>query len=330
MKRLVVLALLAIAPRAYADAKQVYAEGEKLYAAGRYLAAAEKFRAAYDLDPDPVYLFNLAQAYRFGEDCARSAAFYGKFLEKVPDAPNAAKVKGWKDEQDACAQRAAAKLDKPVIVVDPLEAPVPPPVEKRGNARLYAGIATAVVGVAAVGFGAYEFSLVSSVSTDRDSAVAALGCTSAMPCTAAQYSAITTKYDGQARDKQVYGSLGLGLGAIAIGAGRVPDHHARARRRRDRPAPGDDPGERERRDDLRLLGLVTRPAASGCRVSRGRRAGGGLDRQPQAAASAGAAGPAVRSTGSLRLPRQPRPQGRRWDRPAASGCRVSRGRRAGG
>src|ERR1700759_212421 len=109
MSRAVIFALL-LAATAHADtgkAKEIYAEGEKLYAQGRYLEAAARFRAAYDAEPDPVYLFNVAQAYRFGEDCVQSATYYKQFLEKVPEAPNADKVRGWIDEQDACAKQKA-------------------------------------------------------------------------------------------------------------------------------------------------------------------------------------------------------------------------------
>ncbi len=38
--------------------------------------AAERFELAYELDPDPAYLFNLAQAYRLGNVCAKSAAAF--------------------------------------------------------------------------------------------------------------------------------------------------------------------------------------------------------------------------------------------------------------
>ena len=213
MKRLVLLAILAGGARAHAgpDAKAVYAEGEKLYAAGRYLDAAEKFRAAYELDPDPAYLFNVAQAYRFGEDCAKSADYYHRFLAKVPSPPSVEKVRGWADEQDACAKRQAAAKPVAVPVVTP-DAPVAP--VPRGHARLYAGIATAVVGVAAAGVGAYEFTRLGGIADRRG--VAAAACTTTSQCTVTEYGAIVRPYDDLAHAKQRNGALGLGLGGLAI------------------------------------------------------------------------------------------------------------------
>lgn len=96
---------LAAAPAvARADAKALYAEGQDAYKKGNYAVAAAKFSAAYDADPDPVYLFNAAQAYRLGDDCVRAADFYQRFLAKVPNPPNADKIHGWADETAACAR----------------------------------------------------------------------------------------------------------------------------------------------------------------------------------------------------------------------------------
>lgn len=218
--RVLAFALVLAATAAHADdAKTLYADGEKLYAHGQYLDAAAKFRAAYDADPDPVYLYNIAQAYRFGDDCAQSAAFYKQFLDKVPAAPNADKVKGWISEQEACAARDAAKQ----TLLPPAErrdAPPPPPPTPPGNARLYAGIGIAVAGLAVAGFGAYEFSLVGGIASDRDTAVAH-GCPSnlAMPCTLDQWNALAKPFDDKARSKQVLGGALVGGGAALVATG---------------------------------------------------------------------------------------------------------------
>ena len=46
-------------------------DGQQRYQSGAYLLAAERFELAYELDPDPAYLFNLAQAYRLAAPRAR-------------------------------------------------------------------------------------------------------------------------------------------------------------------------------------------------------------------------------------------------------------------
>ena len=216
MKRLVLIAVLAAATRAYAepDAKALYAEGEKLYSAGRYLDAAEKFRTAYEVDPDPAYLFNVAQAYRFGDDCTKAADFYHRFLAKVPAPPNEAKVRAWADEQDACAKlRAAAKpVDVPVLIT-----PGKPMVdEPPGHRRLYAGIASAVVGVAFAGLGVYELGKLGGIEERRTVATGA--CTAMNVCTVAQYAAIVGPYDDLAQAKQRNGAIALGVGGLAVAA----------------------------------------------------------------------------------------------------------------
>lgn len=215
------LAVLLASSVAHADARSTYAEGEKLYAKGQYLDAAAKFREAYDAEPDPVYLFNIAQAYRFGEDCAQSAAFYQQFLDKVPAAPNADKVRVWIAEQQACAARDKAKqtLLPPSDPTKPPPPPPPPPAPP-GNGKIYAGIGAAVAGLGVAAIGAYEFSLVGGIATERDMAVAA-GCPAGqMPvCTLAQYKTFAKPFDDRARNKQILGGVLVGGGAALVATG---------------------------------------------------------------------------------------------------------------
>ena len=84
-------------------ASALYAEGQQAYQAQSYAVAASKFIAAYAADPDPVYLFNAAQAFRFGDECGKSAAYYKKFLDEVPNPPNADKITVWYQDMQACA-----------------------------------------------------------------------------------------------------------------------------------------------------------------------------------------------------------------------------------
>jgi tetratricopeptide (TPR) repeat protein len=134
-----VLASLLIASTAFAQAKpdkqlaaDDYADGQKDFLAGDYLPAAAKFEAAYALDPDPVYLYNAAQAYRKGSACARAAENYRKFLEIVPNPPNLDKVTNYIDELDACAKADSAPEvvtppPAPVVPTPPPPAPIQPP-----------------------------------------------------------------------------------------------------------------------------------------------------------------------------------------------------------
>jgi tetratricopeptide (TPR) repeat protein len=244
MTRLIVpiLALGIVAGRADAQpadpkatAASTYAEGEKLYQAGNYIGAADKFRAAYEADPDPVYLFNVAQAYRFGEDCVKSAEYYKKFFDKVPNPPNAAKIKGWQDEQETCAKARAAKVVKPDPALPPQPIPVrgddkrqPEPREGQSNLTSYALIGGGVV-LAGVG---YLFQhAVKTLETTRPIAVNNFiteNMCMVHACDVGAYNAVLDHYDSRALHDQIAmaASYGLGAAAIVYGIVRIATGHA--------------------------------------------------------------------------------------------------------
>lgn len=135
MKLLAAVVVLAAAASARAQAPKhdkpgaakVYAEGSALYSAGNFVGAADKFRLAYDRDPDPVYLYNLAQAERFAKQCQDAAEAYRHFLAAAPTAPNRDKVEHYIAEMDACARTEG--LAEPANPQAEPVAPMPPPAE---------------------------------------------------------------------------------------------------------------------------------------------------------------------------------------------------------
>src|SRR5262245_469757 len=44
-------------------AGQLFDEGDKLYKQGQFAEAADRFSRAYEIDPEPTLLYNLARAY---------------------------------------------------------------------------------------------------------------------------------------------------------------------------------------------------------------------------------------------------------------------------
>jgi tetratricopeptide (TPR) repeat protein len=74
------------------EARRHFEDGSKLYHLGEFNAAAEEYKAAYKANPDPAFLYNIAQAYRLGGDYQQAVFFYRSFLGAVPDAPNRAEV----------------------------------------------------------------------------------------------------------------------------------------------------------------------------------------------------------------------------------------------
>lgn len=178
MRRVLVLLALCASSPAFADNPKAAAaarEGQQRYQAGKYLDAAEKFEQAYAIDPDPAYLFNLAQSYRLGNACAKSAAAYRKLLATVSSGPNMDKVPIYIQQMDACAKGQEPAKPEPVVesppVVEqpPTHEPLPPPPDRSGSPALrYAGIGAGVVGIAAVAFGAFNIKKVGDAESARE------------------------------------------------------------------------------------------------------------------------------------------------------------------
>ena len=163
MMRRVVIAAVLVGMNALASAQapagntagELFTEGQQRYAAGEYLVAADKFEAAYALDPDPAYLFNIAQAYRFGNACAKAVTSYKAFLLRVPNPPNATKVQQYLDQSEECAKKQAA-AERPVPPTpDPVVPPPPPAEQHPGRTQRIAGIGVAAFGVVVLGAAGY-------------------------------------------------------------------------------------------------------------------------------------------------------------------------------
>ena len=77
-------------PREAARAR--FDRGQTLYNLGKLDEAIAEFEGAYELDADPAYLFNLAQAHRLRGNRPRALFFYRRYLDLSPDAPNRAEV----------------------------------------------------------------------------------------------------------------------------------------------------------------------------------------------------------------------------------------------
>ena len=77
-------------PRDAARAR--FDRGQVLYNLGKLDDAIAEFEAAYELDADPAYLFNLAQAHRLRGNRPRAIFFYRRYLDLSRDAPNRAEI----------------------------------------------------------------------------------------------------------------------------------------------------------------------------------------------------------------------------------------------
>jgi tetratricopeptide (TPR) repeat protein len=74
------------------QARKAFEDGKKAYNLGEFDKAVELWKAGYDIKDDPVFLFNIAQAYRQKQDYAKAIFFYKAFLREDPKAKNRADV----------------------------------------------------------------------------------------------------------------------------------------------------------------------------------------------------------------------------------------------
>src|SRR5215213_8641864 len=75
------------------DVAALESSGNKHFELAEYDAAITDFKEAFRISDEPGFLYNIAQAYRLKRDCRESAIFYKNYLRRVPNAPNAAKVR---------------------------------------------------------------------------------------------------------------------------------------------------------------------------------------------------------------------------------------------
>src|SRR5688572_8951893 len=149
-------------------AAEHYERGRRLYDVKEYAAAIEEFKAAYLADADPIYLFNIAQAYRLSGDCTSAESYFAKFLKADPDTTQRAKIEKLIAE---CTPASAPTGDTPPTgdtssptgtgtgtgttgtTGAPIDvpAPPPPPPPDPGRSRRIIRLITAGAGVVAVG-----------------------------------------------------------------------------------------------------------------------------------------------------------------------------------
>lgn len=74
------------------EAKSHFEEAKRLYAEEAYMEAAHAFREAYEISGRSELLYNVARSYQKAERLQQSEVYYQKYLDEMPDAPNADQV----------------------------------------------------------------------------------------------------------------------------------------------------------------------------------------------------------------------------------------------
>jgi hypothetical protein len=150
-----------------------YQQATRAYDLGKYQEAVEQYQKVYEIDGDPVMLYNIAQAYRLNDQPQESIHFYRRYLQRSPEARNKEDVerkitameKLIEERRKAAAQVAPPppKTEvKPVAVPPPappppvvalpvvVAPPPPPPPQEASTARLVVGWSMVGVGVASI------------------------------------------------------------------------------------------------------------------------------------------------------------------------------------
>lgn len=114
------LAVLALALRATAaptpittndqrqEARARYAQAVEHFNNGEYAAAADDFLAVYKISPQPALLYNVAQAYRLGNDLEHALVYYQRFVKELPSARQRPDVERRIEELERRGTHAAA------------------------------------------------------------------------------------------------------------------------------------------------------------------------------------------------------------------------------
>jgi hypothetical protein len=157
---------LAQPPTKKQKAEAAYKEGQGLYMKEDFTGAAAKFKEAHDHDPDPVYLYNVAQAHRLAKKCVDAGEYYRRYLRDAKKAPNEDAVKQYLSEVDDCARAAGQKPfefpDKPVeppkeeVTAQsgpPIETPQQRDTDTGGGTNVKRIMSYVAFGVGAVGIG---------------------------------------------------------------------------------------------------------------------------------------------------------------------------------
>src|SRR3569832_995008 len=91
-----------------AQAKRHFEEATNAYNLGEFKRAAEEYREAYRIKPAAAILYNIAQAYRLGNEPEQALFFYRSFLRNDPATRNRCEVEDriQKLEQQLAQQKA--------------------------------------------------------------------------------------------------------------------------------------------------------------------------------------------------------------------------------
>jgi len=112
------------------SAQAHFDRGAKLYNLGHFQEAIPDFEKAYELDPSPIFLFNIAQSHRQLGNKERALFFYRRYLEQASHAANREDVERRMKDLQAALQRDAESKSRspaPPVAAGQVDTPAPNP-----------------------------------------------------------------------------------------------------------------------------------------------------------------------------------------------------------
>ncbi len=101
-----------------------YQQATRAYDLGKYQEAIDEYQKVYEIDGDPVMLYNIAQAYRLNDQPQEAIHFYRRYLQRSPDARNKDDV----ERKIAAQEKLIEERRKAAAAVSPPPPkPAPPP-----------------------------------------------------------------------------------------------------------------------------------------------------------------------------------------------------------
>ncbi len=77
-----------LTPQQKQEIHQHYDRATRAYDLGKYPEAVDEYQKVYEIDGDPVMLYNIAQAYRLNDQPQDAIHFYRRYLQRAPEARN--------------------------------------------------------------------------------------------------------------------------------------------------------------------------------------------------------------------------------------------------
>ena len=107
-----------LTPQQKQEIHQHYDRATRAYDLGKYTEAVDEYQKVYEIDGDPVMLYNIAQAYRLNDQPQDAIHFYRRYLQRSPEARNREDVERKIAAQEKVIEekrKAAAAVQPPPI-----------------------------------------------------------------------------------------------------------------------------------------------------------------------------------------------------------------------